>query len=85
VCDERKYKNLNTTHKKQFTISQPQNFTSHLSHRKHKPDPELDAAVGDSKSSLLDSSAQKHKLAVKPKKRHASSVQKKLCPKPGER
>jgi hypothetical protein len=39
-------------------------------------------------TTLLDTSAQKHKLAVKPKKRHASTTQKhakKLCPQPGER
>lgn len=54
--------------------------------RKHKSDPDLDAVVGDGgKSSLLDSSAQKYKLSVKPKKRHASSAQKKFNPKPGER
>lgn len=78
-------KNLYDTQRK--TIH---NFTTKISlpisHRKHKPDPDLDAVVGDgSKSSLLDSSAQKHKLSVKPKKRHASSAQKKLNPKPGER
>lgn len=83
MCDERNWKCINDTQK---TIH---NFTTKFhfpSHRKHKPDPDLDAAVGDSKkSSLLDSSAQKHKLSVKPKKRHASSVQKKFSPKPGER
>lgn len=57
----------------------------HIS-RKHNADPDLDAVVGETnKSPLLDNSAQKHKLSVKPKKRHASSVQKKFCPKPGER
>jgi hypothetical protein len=53
-------------------------------HRKHKTDPDLN--VGDLKP-LLDSSAQKHKLAVKPRKKHASSHRslKKYSPKPGER
>lgn len=54
--------------------------------RKHKADLDLDAVAGASgKSPLLDCSAQKHKLSVKPKKRHASSVRKKFSPKPGER
>lgn len=55
--------------------------------RKHKT--ETDLSVGESKP-LLDNSAQKHKLSVKPKKRHASSAhrsisEKKFTPKPGER
>ena len=49
-------------------------------------DPELN--IGE--SALLDNSAQKHKLSVKPKKRHSSSAHrnisaKKFTPKPGER
>lgn len=55
--------------------------------RKLKADPELN--VGETKP-LLDNTAQKHKLAVKPKKRHSSSAHrnlsaKKFSPKPGER
>lgn len=56
--------------------------------RKPKTDPSLN--VGETKP--LDSSVQKHKLAVKPKKRHASSAHrnssintKSYTPKPGER
>jgi Domain of unknown function (DUF4592) len=54
---------------------------------KHKTDPEL--TVGES-TPLLDNSAQKHKLSIKPKKRHASSAHrsissKKFKPEPGER
>lgn len=62
------------------------NILHHGNCRKHKTDPALD--VGETKP--LDSSAQKHKLAVKPKKRHAGSTHrsmspKKFTPKPGER
>lgn len=53
--------------------------------RKQKTVAEL--GVGESKL-LVDNSAQKHKLSVKPKKQHASSIHrspKKFSPKPGER
>lgn len=68
----------------QNTLNNQLNYTS-IS-RKHKTDAEL--GVGETKP--LDNSAQKHKLAVKPKKRHASSAHrsispKKFSPKPGER
>lgn len=45
-----------------------------------KQDPDLN--VGQ--TSLLDNSAQRNKLAVKPKKKHRS-VSAKYTPKPGER
>lgn len=55
--------------------------------RTNIPDPDLN--VGETKQ-LLDNSAAKHKLSVKPKKRHPStrrsaSPRMKYAPKPGER
>lgn len=66
-----------------FTLTTKHNTTN----RTNIPDPDLN--VGETKQ-LLDNSAAKHKLSVKPKKRHPStrrsaSPRMKYAPKPGER
>jgi hypothetical protein len=53
--------------------------------RRLKTDSEFPNVGSNDDRTLLDSSAQKHKIAIKPKKKHASSKAKKYSPKPGER
>ncbi|KAL7050000.1 hypothetical protein ACKWTF_003934 [Chironomus riparius] len=50
-----------------------------------KTDSEFPNVGSSDGKTLLDSSAQKHKISIKPKKKHASSKAKKYNPKPGER
>lgn len=51
--------------------------------RRPKLDPEFSFVVGNAANNLLDNSAAKHKLSVKPKKTHTSNHQRSLSPMTG--